>query len=472
LIDIPMRQDFTAQFLLDLCEQQLEKEKDAIRRKERLEHSLSDLAIRMERARNDLQSIRIASQQWIQEWEQAIKGLGLTPDVHPEHATEIFEQLIAFFRKYDESEEVRKRIYGMDQVGELFSKKVFEFTDLIHFDGMGEDAKVIAERLNDGLTQAREIRASLEEIKNLERDLKDEINNYAITLRLLNEHLAALKEKARVSTDEDLATAGELSAKKRLLQEKLMTFDRELARNGDGLSIDDLRKEADETSIDNLANDLDTVTARLDELHARRDELRDRRQTLQNEIAAKDGTSVAAGASEEAQEQLTVIISGTENYLRLKIAAMILEQQIESYRKKNQAPVLSRAGDIFSRLTCGSLKGLRDELDGNGNPILLGVRPDNSEVSVDGMSDGTRDQLYLSLRLATIEKHLDKGEPMPFIVDDILVGFDDLRTKVSLEIFAELAAQTQVLLFTHHSRVAELAQGIEAGAGVYIHQLG
>ena len=49
---------------------------------------------------------------------------------------------------------------------------------------------------------------------------------------------------------------------------------------------------------------------------------------------------------------------------------------------------------------------------------------------VDGMSDGTRDQLYLSLRLATLEQHLSKGEPMPFVVDDILIGFDDNRTRV------------------------------------------
>ncbi len=46
------------------------------------------------------------------------------------------------------------------------------------------------------------------------------------------------------------------------------------------------------------------------------------------------------------------------------------------------------------------------------------------------MSDGTRDQLYLSLRLATLEQHQSKGEPIPFVVDDVLIGFDDNRTKV------------------------------------------
>jgi uncharacterized protein YhaN len=80
------------------------------------------------------------------------------------------------------------------------------------------------------------------------------------------------------------------------------------------------------------------------------------------------------------------------------------------------------------------------------------------------MSDGTRDQLYLSLRLASLEKYLQAGEPMPFIVDDILVNFDDRRAAATLRALAELSKKTQVLFFTHHERLVELAQGV-AGQG-------
>lgn len=104
-------------------------------------------------------------------------------------------------------------------------------------------------------------------------------------------------------------------------------------------------------------------------------------------------------------------------------------------------------------------------------PILLGVRPNELEVAVDQMSDGTRDQLYLALRLATLEQYLQKGEPMPFVVDDIHIGFDDNRTKVCLEVLAEFAANTQVLVFTHHRRVVELAEELDAQAGIFSHAL-
>ena len=59
--------------------------------------------------------------------------------------------------------------------------------------------------------------------------------------------------------------------------------------------------------------------------------------------------------------------------------------------------------------------------------MVKGVRPDGRLVGVEGMSDGSHDQLYLALRLASLESWLQSHEPIPFIVDDILLNFDDRR---------------------------------------------
>ena len=463
--------EMSLEAMINLCEQRIEQEEATLERKRQLEHSLGDTEIRIKRAHEELKSIKNDQANWIQEWGQAIDGLGLKSDVHPEQATETFDQLLTFFDKFDKSEELRKRIFGMDQVTEKFKKKVFEFADGIGFNRDGHEANATAAQLNRDLNEAREARASLNKIEKQEKEIKEEIEDAAITIRTAQEQLASLKDQAGVETDGDLESAGESSRRMREMQQKIDTLEQELTRNGDGLGIQELEQEASEADIDTIGGELEKVSSELKELQANRDTLRDQRQTLQNEIKAKDGSAVAAKASEEAEQQLATMVSGVEQYLRLQIAALILEQRIEDYRKKNQAPVLARAGELFSKLTLGSYANLRDELDENSNPILLGVRPDDVEVSVDGMSDGTRDQLYLSLRLATLEQHLSKGEPMPFVVDDILIGFDDNRTRVCLDVLAELAISTQVLLFTHHRRVLELADGLEAKAGVFTHEL-
>ena len=54
---------------------------------------------------------------------------------------------------------------------------------------------------------------------------------------------------------------------------------------------------------------------------------------------------------------------------------------------------------------------------------------------------------------------------------DILIAFDDSRTRSCLEILAELSAVTQVLLFTHHRRVVELAETLTMREGIFLHEL-
>ena len=74
------------------------------------------------------------------------------------------------------------------------------------------------------------------------------------------------------------------------------------------------------------------------------------------------------------------------------------------------------------------------------------------------MSDGTRDQLYLSLRLASLERYLEENEPLPFILDDLLVNFDDIRAAETMKVLGEFAKKTQVLFFTHHRSFVNLAE--------------
>jgi len=101
----------------------------------------------------------------------------------------------------------------------------------------------------------------------------------------------------------------------------------------------------------------------------------------------------------------------------------------------------------------------------------MGVRSDGARLGVEGMSSGTRDQLYLALRLATAETY-SQGEPLPFIVDDVLVNFDEERTAATLRVLREMGRHTQVILFTHHRHLAALAEELaQAGAGVAVRKL-
>jgi uncharacterized protein YhaN len=176
-----------------------------------------------------------------------------------------------------------------------------------------------------------------------------------------------------------------------------------------------------------------------------------------------DGSAAAAQAQENAEQLLAAIREDSEHYVRLRLASAVLQRTIDRFRHSSQGPVLERAGELFSELTLGSFSGLQAEYAEDGHAILVGVRPSDqsnaqTNVPVEGMSAGTCDQLYLALRLALLESHLQDHQPMPLIVDDILIQFDDDRSLAALKVLNRLAQRTQVIFFTHHLRLVELAR--------------
>jgi uncharacterized protein YhaN len=148
----------------------------------------------------------------------------------------------------------------------------------------------------------------------------------------------------------------------------------------------------------------------------------------------------------------------------------MLRQAAETYRQRNESPILTRASALFRRVTLGSFSSITVDDAEVKEGVLKGVRGDQELVPISGMSDGVKDQLYLSLRLAALEAQLEGREPLPFVVDDILVHLSDGRARATLDVLAELADRTQVLLFTHHARIVELARSLD-GREVFAHSI-
>jgi uncharacterized protein YhaN len=133
---------------------------------------------------------------------------------------------------------------------------------------------------------------------------------------------------------------------------------------------------------------------------------------------------------------------------------------VERYRERYQSPMLMRASELFRTLTLGRFVELRVDLD-SASPRLLGLCDDRARVvEVDHMSEGTTDQLFLALRLAAVEQAVAAGVRLPFLADDLFVNFDDDRARAGLNVLRSLAQSTQVLVFTHHTHIAQLARDI------------
>ena len=80
------------------------------------------------------------------------------------------------------------------------------------------------------------------------------------------------------------------------------------------------------------------------------------------------------------------------------------------------------------------------------------------------LSLGTRQQLYLSLRIALLMTAENVGRGLPLMCDDILVNFDDTRRIQAIEALLELAKKRQIILFTCHEDIAALIASADSSA--------
>ncbi|MEY2514393.1 MAG: hypothetical protein QOJ89_1751, partial [bacterium] len=101
---------------------------------------------------------------------------------------------------------------------------------------------------------------------------------------------------------------------------------------------------------------------------------------------------------------------------------------------------------------------------------LVARRNDRVIHQMHQMSKGTREQLFLALRIAAIERYVNMSGPVPVIFDDVFVESDDARCGHIFQALGELAATTQVIVLTHHHHLVAIAH--EAlGDGVRVQEL-
>ncbi len=74
------------------------------------------------------------------------------------------------------------------------------------------------------------------------------------------------------------------------------------------------------------------------------------------------------------------------------------------------------------------------------------------------MSKGTREQLFLALRIAAIERYVATSGPVPVVFDDVFIESDPPRSERIFEALGELAATTQVIVLTHHEHLIDVGR--------------
>ena len=204
--------------------------------------------------------------------------------------------------------------------------------------------------------------------------------------------------------------------------------------------------------------DAEEVSCALEQTELEKDlsSAREREELTRRELEAIDGSDTAAAAREAMERAGASVRANMPPWVRSKIAHALLGEALKRFRDRAQGPMLKAASGYFERMTRGAFVRLLSD-DSGKEPVLIAERGSGPRIRVEEMSEGTLDQLYLALRLAALDIRRTAGVDLPVILDDVLMTSDEDRSGAMLEALAEFARENQVMVFTHHRHIAEVA---------------
>ncbi len=444
--------------LLALADKAVSEAEEARTRREELTRQLAKLKRNLAVLNTRAGAADMAMQDWQRRWEERLRSVRLPPGLAPGAARTAIDVLSRLAEKLDRMRELqRARIVTMQRDLEVYCQKARALAASLAPELVGAGAEKIVADLSNRLTEAEKAKEREDRATAELADARKAMAEARSRKERAEAKLIPLIERAGTRGLEDLGAAIERSERAAATDAEIGRVNRLILESGDGLSLAELEAEV-------AAEELSSITARLAEVDRLREDARSgREQSLlamraaEAELAAINGAPEAAKAEACRQEALAEMAAATGRYVSVFVAARLLRWAIERFRAEKQDPLLRHAAETFRGLTLDGFVDLTIDYDGD-TPHLLGCRAEGAHVAVDGMSEGTRDQLYLALRLAAIELHLQNARPLPFVADDLFVNFDDDRAAAGFRALAKLAEKTQVIFLSHHAHLVDVAQ--------------
>lgn len=449
----------------DLVEQALAFRSKQEERQEQVEAATT----RLRSTQDELQCAAEAHAIWQEAWSRVLTPLGLPATTGPEAVAALLEAI----------RDLRPREVEVAKAQERSAKIV---RDIQEFEASA--TSTLSTQLGDA-TQGPSLAQRIATIyRQQQQQLKDQATRANLQTRLreletrrseLEEQLARchrdiaqLLTEAGASEESEVADRLTQSQERRDIESAYADTQRLLRETLDGRPVEYWQELIADRTVDELSLMFEeaetTLEAEQDALNRARDRRTLADKALQD-ASHRQGALAAAGRVAGLEHEMRSLVA---DYLRLKLAASLLQSTIDALQASQGNRVVDRGSYWFRRLTQGAFAGL--DISGDSLQQIGAIRGDGQGKSLtpEQLSDGTRDQLFLALRLAMMEQYCQQREPLPLILDDLLITFDDARTGATLSALAEFSSVTQVLLFTHHEHVASLAAPLP---GARVHRL-
>jgi uncharacterized protein YhaN len=403
---------------------------------------------------------------WRADWQALLSELSRPAGEDPSVTEQVLHLLNDIDKEHQAAAALSRRISGMQSDIDRFGQSVQDVAARVAETNRGGDAFEIARVLSKRLDEQRKL-LDRQNTLIVQRDAaRLAVEKASASLADCRAALNAILLQIGVDSIEAAQARLTLAEQRARFEAQRNDVEKKLHDAGDAVPVDQLRTEIAAVPPDELQGRLDAMAedrrAAGEAAQAALKDLAELRIGMAQQAA---DTNVNAAAADR-QAAVAGVANTLDEALLLHAAVSMLDLALKSVEETGDSGLLQRIGAIFQALTLGGYARVTSETDGDSAARLVLVQqafPEERQT-VDQLSEGTRDQLFLALRVAEIERHLIGATPLPFIGDDILQTFDDDRALAAMRVLTDLSHRTQIILLTHHRHVVDLSARLPAGS--------
>jgi uncharacterized protein YhaN len=390
-------------------------------------------------------------------WQAALRSVGLPENMSPQDIRELTEGS-------EQATQVRRQIQSRHD--ELASRRreldslngrIAALLEEVDMRPEGDDPQTHLRQMTAALAHQQQLFDRRKVLKQQDRELRKEAGGISRELRKLSDRRERMLSRAGAEDDRSFRQLAARELKRRKLTKSRDDANRRIAAALQGRQdqkqvaheLETHRGEALHTRWEHLTEQLREAERKLSQLHQRRGECIQEMRSL-----AEDRRAAAAQLELECVNQQ--LKKAANRWRVLAVAGLLLESVRKIYESERQPETLGEASKYLSKLTSGQYVRIWTPLSKN---VLKVDDEHGNSLPVEVLSRGTREAVFVSLRLALVAAYARRGAVLPLVLDDVMVNFDVDRLEAAAVVLREFAqAGHQLLMFTCHEHVVRVFQ--------------
>ena len=423
----------------------------------------------LDAARHDMERQMIEVEAAEARWREALRSMGLPETLSPNNLGDVTQRTEKIHAYQSRLEQFATELQERDQEMANLNRKI---DAVLEETGLETAANASASQRLQDLTTALAEQSRLvgrrKELATRFRGMRSKLSRLEQEIDKLRGEKQRLLAKVGARDEEEFRELnGKLAQRRKLADKRLNLSEQIAAALGTQVTEEEIDAQLESYGRGGLEKQWEAVQAELDDLRERQTRLHQQRGELLQEVKILgeddrlDEARLELAAVEEELRQLR------ETWQVLACTTNILESIRENYEAQRQPETLREASNFLSRLTSGHYVRIWTRLVGEE---LLVDNSDGETLSVEHLSRGTREAVYLALRLALVGAYARRGAILPMVLDDVLVNFDSQRARAAATVLRDFAnTGYQILMFTCHDHIRDMFHDLDVRVRILPH---